>query len=297
VFVGKEAKMREIRTRTCYAKLAWAGLLFILGVVLCAVPVGAHELWIEVDGSAQKGRIQELHVCWGHLGSNKESGGRLKGLEPKLSAILREPDGSTEQLKLVAGEDSYTERITPAAAGYYTMGAKLESGILNEEFHGIPPSTMIMMYGKSYTCVEGTGGGVNNELGFDLEIVPVTDPKDLHPGDVVTVKVLFKGKPIGGRDAGITILLKTPGPGEPPEDTEVHNRVWSIEVRPDRDGAASFPLIAPGKHLFYARYFDETPGTYQGEVNETSERSHLRKGDTYERTLYVSTFALDVLPR
>ena len=289
--------MRKIRRRACYGKLAWAGLLFILGVVLLVGPAGAHELWIEVDGSAQKGRTQELHVCWGHLGSNKESGERLKGLESKLSAILREPDGSTEKLKLTAGEDSYTARVTPADAGYYTMGAKLESGILSEELHGIPPNTMIVMYGKSYTYVEGARGGVNNELGFDLEIVPVTDPKDLHPGDVVTVRALFKGKPIGGRDAGITIILKTSGPGEPPEDTEVHNRVWSIEVRPDRDGEASFPLIAPGKHLFYARYFDETPGTYQGEVNETSERSHLRKGDAYERTLYVSTFALDVLSK
>ena len=40
--------------------------------------------------------------------------------------------------------------------------------------------------------------------------------------------------------------------------------------------------------------FDETPGTYQGELDEVSEFSHLRKGDTFERTMYVSTFAFEV---
>lgn len=49
-----------------------------------------------------------------------------------------------------------------------------------------------------------------------------------------------------------------------------------------------------GRHLFTVKYFDEAPGTYDGDRNDSSEFSHLRQGDKYERTMYVSTLTVQV---
>ena len=149
------------------------------------------------------------------------------------------------------------------------------------------------MYGKSLSHVKGSEKALRQRLGLDLEIVPLTAPGNLHPGDIVTMRILFKGKPIGGR--AVQVSLRTVGCEEYPEDPKVASREWSIEAYAQHpNGEISFPLIAAGQHLFYIRYFDENPGRYEGDINESSEFSHLRKGDTYERTLYVSTFTVRV---
>ena len=114
----------------------------------------------------------------------------------------------------------------------------------------------------------------------------------LQPGDVVTVKVLLRGKPIGGRRA--VVALATAGPNAP-DDPRLASKHWSIEAHPDpRTGEVSFPLLAAGEHLFSIKYFDETPGTYEGDLDEVSSFSHLRKGDKFEQTMFVSTYTCHV---
>jgi hypothetical protein len=61
-------------------------------------------------------------------------------------------------------------------------------------------------------------------------------------------------------------------------------------------GDVAIPLIVGGQHLFSIRYFDESPGTYQGDRQDRSDFSHLGPGDRYERTMYVSTLTLQVNP-
>ena len=93
----------------------------------------------------------------------------------------------------------------------------------------------------------------------------------------------------------MVVALKTLGALPIPEDPRLNAREWSIEDNADpRTGEVTFPLIAAGRHLFYIRYTDETPGRYDGDLTIDSEISHLARGDTFERTVYVSTFAVDV---
>jgi len=126
--------------------------------------------------------------------------------------------------------------------------------------------------------------------------VPVSDLSDLHPGDVVTVKLLLRGKPIGGRE--VILSLSTAGPEPPPDDPRLQSTQWAIEGHPDpRTGEVSFPLIVAGPHLFSIRYLDETPGTYEGELEYASDFSHLRKGDQFEQTMYMATLSTDVGPK
>lgn len=273
-------------------KLALFVALFGAVVGLCARPALAHELWIETDLGTKIGQQQQIQVCFGHSGE-KTPRELLEKYKSKLNGSAVRPDGTPHALGLTVGEDSYTANLTPGSPGCHTIGAELQVGIIDEEFHGIPANTRIVMYGKSLARVGASSEGLGNTLGSDLEIVPVTDPGSLHPGELVTVKVLLRGKPIGGRD--VVVSLGTAGPEEPPDDPRLQSTQWAIEAHPDpRTGQVCFPLIVAGRHVFSMKYFDETPGTYQGELEHASEFSHLRKGDTFERTMYVSTSSIDV---
>jgi uncharacterized GH25 family protein len=176
------------------------------------------------------------------------------------------------------------------------VGAEAQIGILSSEFHGIPADTRIVMYGKSCTHVKGSDKGLATSLGMDVEIVPVSQPGNVHPGDILTGKVLIKGKPAGGKD--VVVSLNALGAVSLPEDERIHGLQWSVESTSDpRTGEVSFPLIVGGQHQFYIEYMDETPGRYDGDREVATEYSHLSRGDTYERTLYISTFTLDVKTR
>ncbi len=290
--------MHNLRARIpmmLHKNVAFLEVLALIGIFVAATPAAAHQLWIETAPVGKVSRQQKVHVCWGHSGA-KETGEMLRKQQSKLRASVIGPDGKRQPLKLAPGGDDYTATMTPDAPGYYTIGAELQVGILNKELHGIPANTRIVMYGKKLVHVLGSEKGRNNQLGSDLEIVPVTDPGDLQPGRPVTAKVLFKGKPLTGRK--IEISLQTTGPEETPEDAKVDSRQWSIRAHPTPPNAqVTFPLITGGQHQFYIRYFDETPGRYEGNLNENTPFSHLRKGDTYNRTMYVSTLTIDVKAR
>lgn len=273
-------------------KLDWAKFLSFAALALWATSASAHQLWIEADATGSAGQQQIVHVCWGHAG-HKETGEALEKQQGKFSARLAQPGGQIETLDLAVASDSFTTKITPSGPGFYTIGAESQVGILSREFHGIPANTRIVMCGKSFTHVKGSDEGLAAPLGMDVEIVPVGDPGNLHPGDIVTAKVLFKGKPFGGKDA--VVSLNTLGSESLPEDPRIQYLQWTVESNAEpQTGEVSFPIIVSGQHLFSIRYMDETPGRYEGDRQVTTEYSHLRKGDTYERTLYISTFTVRV---
>jgi len=275
-----------------HRRLGGLAALALAAVALGAPSAPGHELWIEADATGKIGEPAQVHVCWGHSG-DRASGAMLKQQQSKLSGSAVRPDGTPHALELTLGDDRYTADLIPNSPGCHAIGAELQVGIIDKEFHGIPANTRIVMYGKAFTRVAGSNEGSGNTLGFDLEIVPVNDPGTPHPGDVVTVKVLLRGKPIGGRE--VVLSLGTAGPEAPADDPRLQSTQWAIEGHPDpRTGEVSFPLIVAGPHVFSIRYIDETPGTYEGELQHASEFSHLRKGDTFARTMYVSTFSMDV---
>lgn len=270
----------------------WIGLFALLATTWGPLPAGAHELWVETDGKAEPGAAHGIRICWGHAG-HKEAGQSLKRQESRIRAWLLRPGEQTQRLDLATGPDSFTTTINPEAAGWYWIGAELQVGILTKEFHGIPANTRMVMYGKSFTRLRGDAQGLTTPLGAPMEIVPLTDPEELGPGKVLAVKVLFKEKPLA--DTQATATLTTLGKGAFPQDPRVQGAHWSCQGDVDpRTGEVAFPLIVAGQHLVQVRYMDETPGRYEGNAEVATQFSHLRKGDSFERTLYVCTLTLDV---
>ncbi len=220
-------------------------------------------------------------------------GQMLASQQQRLIASLVRPGVKAEPLSLTLGTDSFTASIVPSQAGYYLIGAETQAGILDREFHGIPAKTRLVMSGKAFLHVPGSEAGLQTPIGMDLELIPVGDPKNWRPGGIATVRVLFKGKPVGGRT--VEVSLNTIGNKPLPEDPRIEGLAWSVSDNADqRTGEVSFPLIVAGQHVFQIRYMDETPGKYEGDVEMATKFSHLRKGDTYERTQYMATLTVQV---
>jgi Domain of unknown function (DUF4198) len=81
------------------------------------------------------------------------------------------------------------------------------------------------------------GGGFDRALGLDLELVPDANPYALGPGGVLSVRLLYEGKPLEG--ALVMALLRTA-----PESPEKH--------RSDASGRAVFTVSKPGDWLIKA---------------------------------------------
>ncbi len=267
-------------------------LLAVGAALWGATAADAHQLWVETAEVGRAGQSQPLHVCWGHPG-NKETGDGLTRHEGKVSAYRARPGGERELLEVAIGSDSFTAVFTPVEPGYHRVGGEIQIGILTREFHGIAAHTRLVMSGKSSVHIAGSEQGMDTPLGLDLEIVPVGTPGDLRPGDLAEVKVLFRGKPIGGRQ--VEVSLNTMGRESFSDRAQVRGLRWSVASYADpATGKVSFPLIVPGQHVFYLQYKDETPGRYDGDLQFETDYSRLRRGETYERTLYISTFTFDV---
>lgn len=286
--------MNAIANAGLDGKRLLAALLVCATAVWAATPGNAHQVWVETASNAQAGQLHQVEICWGHSG-NREGGPALARQQDKLAVYLAGP-GGRQPLDVTAGSDSFTARFTPQAAGCHVIGAELQVGIIDRELHSIPAHTRIVMCGKACARV---GVGLLDPaqpLGFDLELLPVSGLHAAKPGDAVTVKVLHRGKPIGGRN--VLVSLNTVGPPPRADGVQVDAREWSIEATADpSSGEVTLPLIVGGQHMFLVKYLDETAGTYDGDRNDRSEFSHLCKGDTFERTMYVSTLTFQVSSR
>lgn len=279
---------------TCSAKLVSLFTLYVAVLLMLAGPANAHQVWIDTDSTGKSNAPHTIEVCWGHSGE-RTSGEQLAGQRDKLSARVLGPDGKPADLNLSPRDDCFAATAKLGVAGCYVFGAELQTGILPRDFHGIPANTRIVMYGKTLTRVGNSEEGLAGTMGHDLEIVPLSTLGELRQGGVARAKLLFKGKPLGGKS--VEISLVTPGVEPLPQHRRIQSHEWSISAIPDPyTGEVAFPLITAGKHTFFIRYTDETPGVYDGPRDDSSDFSHLRKGDTYERTLYMSTLAVWVNP-
>ncbi len=271
----------------CWTTSACLGLL-----AAWAVPADAHELWIETSAKAVPGEEQTVEICWGHAGQ-KATGESLESQKPRLRGWVVRPDGERQLLDPAIGTDSFEARFAPSTVGYHAVVAELQAGILDKQFHGIPAKTRIVMSAKSFIHIPGSDKGLATPAGTDLDLVPVDSLAGLHPGSVVTAKVLFKGEAIGGRD--VVVSLHTLGNVSFPQESSVGGLDWSVEDNAEpRSGKVSFPLIAAGQHRFHIRYTDETPGRYEGDREIATDFSHLHRGDQFDRTLYIATLTFDV---
>jgi len=83
-------------------------------------------------------------------------------------------------------------------------------------------------------------------LGHGLEIIPRTDLSNIHVGDLVEVKVLFNGKPLGGEMAAITAYSNSFG----------HPDGFSLSSSL-KEGKGQFRVQSSGQWVIFTKHLDK----------------------------------------
>lgn len=96
------------------------------------------------------------------------------------------------------------------------------------------------VYSRYAKIIEGKTPLATEPVGHALEIIPEMNPSALKAGDSLTVRVLFKGKPLVDAQVSATYA-----------GAEMKGHDYPVSARTDADGKATLKLDRPG--LWYAR--------------------------------------------
>ena len=108
---------------------------------------------------------------------------------------------------------------------------------------GKPGRERYARYGKMLLQVGQAAANeyVTRPVGLAIEIVPLTDPTTLKPGDRCRFRLLFGGKPVAGAQVGAIYASASTKPDE-----------WPLTARTDAQGEVVFLLNDPGPWLVRA---------------------------------------------
>ncbi len=110
------------------------------------------------------------------------------------------------------------------------------------------------LYSRSAKLLVGSGTRATEALGHVLEIVPERDPATLAAGELLAVRVLFRGKPL----AGVRVSAAYAG-------AEMKGHEYPVTAETDANGRAALKLDRPG--LWYARLIHMTPAQDDPEID------------------------------
>ena len=164
-------------------------------------------------------------------------------------AFFLDPDG--KEIPAVAGaDDSFQSKTVLKTPGSYVAVVKKQGGFSSKTTDGYKrgknkkdlKDVIECSYSEKYAkalLTAGTPGGksFSQVIGHPIEIVPLQDPAKLKKGDILTVKILFQGKPartnVYGTYAGFSEESGT----------------FAYTTSTDKDGIAKIKLINEGTWL------------------------------------------------
>jgi len=221
---------------------AFCGLLLAATANFVVPVASAHDVWLTFDGPASARRIV---VNYGHPNDRPPA---FADKVYELVAISRQ-----ERRSLVAGLSAGRVGGIPiavsrafAATGPVLVAARYDNGywtkIGDRDFRNasrrlVPDAADSLWSIKFAKAVSGPRAPWGDAVGHDLEIVPLSDPAALRPGDTLRVRVLFQGRPLAGgeveRGDGVTAMAENDIP----------------RFKTDGDGIASIPIAKASAHL------------------------------------------------
>lgn len=191
-----------------------------LGLMLTAGTALAHSVWIQPDMTGR------LVIENGHPGEPSDP------YDPSriTAAYAIDSDGKPVTASVVPGEKSASvSTVAPAALVAVLFDNKYWAKGSDGKWDNGPKGTVASptIAGPSYKMPKtylASTAAFAKPLGLALEIVPLTDPVTLKPGDRLTVQVLLQGKPL----AGVDVV----------EDIYIDHDTKPKKVKTDRDGKA-----------------------------------------------------------
>jgi nickel transport protein len=227
-------------TQAIPRRLRWA--LAAIGMLAIPHAVSAHDVWLTLSGDPANRRVL---INYGHPNDRPPSAAD-KVLD--LVAV-----GSNGNISLLAGlapalvNGIYVVESRPFTDdGHVLLGARYDNGFWIKTAEGLyrnatrrlaPGATDSLWSSKFAKALTGPQAPWQMVLGHDLEIVPLSDPAAVKPGQDLRLRVLFQGKPLAGaeveRGDGTTPVAEKDIPRFPT----------------DAEGVASVPITNSGPHL------------------------------------------------
>lgn len=236
---------------------------FLAIVLLWSGEVRAHYPWVEVvqDQAVAKNGPQ-IRIGWGHSFPSEsfltnDDLEEIYFVSPTGARIAVQPKTATEFVAEKGLNDGAYIVAAQRKVSFYTKtvdGGKRQSKKGLDNVVKCSWSTMSM---KGVVTVGAGKGAVDRVVGHPLEIIPLANPAHLKVGDMLPVRVLFKGKPYSGEIAAIyhTLAEKKETPADPPFTT-------------DADGRGSLRIASPGVWLLKAQH--ELPFSWPEECDVES---------------------------
>jgi len=228
--------------------------ILVLATLLVSSPVLAHDFWIEPSAfTPTAGELITLKLLVGqHLGGEtlprneaqiESFYSRHGGVESPVIGI----DGADPAGILRANTDGGVVIAYRSDRSAVVMDpAKFQEYLDLEGLPRVPPGREVFSRcAKCLLAVSGRGDpSLTKPVGMTLELIPESDPYALTPGGKLTVRLLYRDKPLAH---ALVMALDHVDAGDPQR------------VRTDADGRATFALPRAGAWLIKAVHMIPAP--------------------------------------
>ena len=237
-------------------------ILLLAAVLLLAIcPVAyAHNIWLNPSNQfPEVGTTVDIGIGWGHkFPANRVDEEIKEGRVEAIRAI--DPDGTAVDLSKVS---TGLYRLKIDKPGAYLVTARIKPGFFTKTPKGrergnkttvanAVKCTNYHIQGKTILIAGGSDKNLTQTAGQPLEIVPLTNFQRMKPGDALSVKLLFDGKPLpdvkvkatyAGFEAADTAPHKHEAKGQKGHGHHMH---FPVETVTDAGGQADLKLEKSG---------------------------------------------------
>jgi len=218
-------------------------LLVVAAICVLTAPAGAHEFVVKPGTvNVEAGAPVGVTVVSSHVFMTSEE------LEPAKDVAVWIVDGERrEPVKLVANPAAltYTGSIAaPTSSGFLIAGARLPQiwSLTPEGLKQGTPAQLpgarrpmkIEKFSKTLVNMQAADAPWGRVLGDRLEVVPLANPATIKPGQDLSVRILFDGKPLSTR-----VYATYDGFTETPNS-------YAYFTETANDGTAKIRLTQPG---------------------------------------------------
>lgn len=230
--------------------------LLLLSVLAVASFASAHDIWIEPTANIiRAGDWVGLSLMLGNHGNEHRDfrmAGKVAAGDQNLSIVA--PDGKKLDITPNLLDTGYTPqdgfwtaRFQATAPGLYTAVSTFDKVMSYAPVRDVKCAKTYFVVSKSLDEVPAVNPGFDKALGAPFEIVPVTNPvTPMGSGEELKVRVLYKGKALGGARVGFV-----------PRGAECKGELDpAYEKIAGADGTVTMTLKEANTYLISAHYKD-----------------------------------------
>ena len=248
----------------------------LIAVLLVSAAI-AHDTWLQTNTNIVRvGDLVYVDLLLGNHGNEHRDfkvAGKFTLDSAKVEIIG--PDGKTTDIKstfadngLSPKEGGWAAKYQPLTAGLYLVSQTSDAVVSYAPKRSVKSAKAFFVASKSMDKVPMENPGFDRVLGHSLEIVPQLNPvTPMGPGSLITVKLLYKGKPLA--DTVVSFI--------PRGQTLKEGFDEQFERKTDANGVAKFEP-REGNYYLIAAHKDEP----------------TEKGEGYDETKYSATLCVFV---